>query len=68
PGNGTLNVVNRWPRFCSFQNSGANLTANETQVSLALKFCGKEFELLSSAATHVFMPAILFHLLLIYFL
>ncbi|CAF4989776.1 unnamed protein product, partial [Rotaria sp. Silwood1] len=31
PGNGTFNVVNKWPRFCSFQNYGANLTSNQTQ-------------------------------------
>ncbi|CAF1557485.1 unnamed protein product [Rotaria magnacalcarata] len=43
PGNGTLDVVSKWPRYCSFQNSGARLKGNETQISLALNFCEKEF-------------------------
>ncbi|CAF1089535.1 unnamed protein product [Rotaria sp. Silwood1] len=72
PGDGTFNVVNKWSRFCSFQNSGANLTANETRISLALDFCKKELKsnfcekelnLSPSASIHLFMPI----LLLIYF-
>ncbi|CAF4574071.1 unnamed protein product, partial [Rotaria sp. Silwood2] len=66
PGDGTFNVVNKWSRFCSFQNSGANLTVNETRVSLGLNFCEKELGLSSSAPIHLFTPIVLFHLLLTY--
>jgi len=44
PGNGTFDEVKTWPRFCSFQNSGANLTENVTQVSLARNYCEKELD------------------------
>jgi hypothetical protein len=50
PGNGTVNAIKTWSRFCSYQNSGANLTANETQSSIGHNFCQKELGL-SSAST-----------------
>ncbi|UJR37018.1 hypothetical protein I4U23_029725 [Adineta vaga] len=42
PGNGTIDAIKPWPRYCSYQNSGANLTANETQISLGSRFCRNE--------------------------
>ncbi|CAF3947797.1 unnamed protein product [Rotaria magnacalcarata] len=66
PGNGTMDVVNKWPRYCSFQNPGTPLDANETLLSLANNFCGKEVPSPSSASTYFITPVILFFLLLIY--
>ncbi|CAF4211151.1 unnamed protein product [Rotaria socialis] len=48
PGNGMLDVVSKWPRYCSFQNSGASLETNQAPISLALDFCEKD---LSSTAS-----------------
>ncbi|CAF1647267.1 unnamed protein product [Rotaria magnacalcarata] len=66
PGNGTMDVVNKWPRYCSFQNPGTPLDANETLLSLANNSCGKEVPSPSSASTYFITPVILFFLLLIY--
>ncbi|CAF1378295.1 unnamed protein product [Rotaria sordida] len=66
-GNGTFTVIKRWSRFCSFQNSGANLTGNEIQLSIGRNFCEKELEL-SSCSAHLIITIILFHLLFIYFI
>ncbi len=52
PGNGTFDQVKTWPRFCSFQNSGANLTENVTQVSLARTYCEKELNSTSYSTTY----------------
>ncbi len=52
PGNGTFDQVKTWPRFCSFQNSGANLTGNVTQVSLARTYCEKELDSTSSTTSY----------------
>ena len=65
PGDGAFNVVKNWPRFCSFQNSGANLTQNETQPSIAGNFCEKEVGSSSSAPPHLIIPIVLFNLLFI---
>ncbi|CAF0949690.1 unnamed protein product [Adineta ricciae] len=49
PGNGTIDAIKPWPRYCSYQNSGANLTQNQTQASLGRQFCLNELG--SSAAS-----------------
>jgi hypothetical protein len=65
PGDGVFNKVNKWFRFCPFQNSGANLTQNETELSIARNFCEKESGSSSlSSPSYLIMPIIL----LIYFL
>ena len=73
PGDGTVAVVQTWPRFCSFQNSGANLTGTDTQVSVALRYCSQE-HLSNSATTSVvllsnilILLSIQFHYFFIYF-
>jgi len=66
PGDGAFNQVKKWSRFCSFQNSGLNLTQNETEPSIARIFCAKELGSTSSSPPHLLMPIILFHLFLIY--
>lgn len=67
PGNGTVDVVKTWPRFCSFQNSGANLTGNDTQVLLARRFCAKELDSVQTSTSHHVIPIFL-HLFLLEFL
>ncbi|CAF1002215.1 unnamed protein product [Rotaria magnacalcarata] len=68
PGDGALGVLSKWPRYCSFQNSGAPLKTNQTQISLALDFCEKEFSSTASSSTYLITPLILHCLLLFYFL
>ena len=50
PGNGTVNQLNQWSRYCSYQNSG--LPQNDTQPNIARLFC--ENELSSTASSPVF--------------
>ncbi|CAF3309315.1 unnamed protein product [Rotaria socialis] len=68
PGNGTLDVVRKWPRYCSFENSGEFSAVNDMVISRALNFCKKEFSASSTASTYLIKPMISFCLLLIYYL
>ncbi|CAF1603966.1 unnamed protein product [Rotaria magnacalcarata] len=66
PGDNMFGIVRSWPRYCSFQNSGASLNANKPQIALALEFCEKQLSPLSSASTNLATSLIMFYLLLIH--
>ncbi len=66
PGDGTFNQVDKWPRFCSYQNSGGNLTQNETRPSEAQIFCEKEIGPTSSGPPSLITPVIFLYFFLIY--
>ncbi|CAF1067355.1 unnamed protein product [Adineta steineri] len=54
PGNGTVDAIKTWPRYCSYQNSGMNLTQNETQLSIGSDFCRKQLGSSASANMNYF--------------
>ncbi|CAF1961711.1 unnamed protein product [Rotaria magnacalcarata] len=68
PGNGALDIVRKWPRYCSFENSGEFPRVNDIVISRALNFCKEEFSASSTASTYLIEPMISFCLLLIYYL